>query len=260
MLVFIIPIKSAQVSKSWEQVSCLFERCLRSVCAQTSEQFHVIAVCHERPAIHYSHPAVTYVEVDYPLVPTTTGNTQLRYKRHDKCRKIWAGLRAAEPFDPDHVMFVDADDLVSNRLAAHSLQAKSAPGWYVESGYEYQNGHNFVFLRRDFHLLSGTSNIVQYPLLAPERKLTFDEVGWRFLWHQNIVELMQERSTPLAPLPFPGAVYIVDNGENIWSQTALRQTPGDRLKAATMQVSKLYKRLRAQSITPSMRNEFGLDF
>ncbi len=260
MLVFIIPIKSAQVSKSWEQVSSLFERCIRSVCAQTSEQFQVIAVCHERPAIDYQHPAVTYIEVDYPLIPTATGNPELRYKRHDKCRKIWKGLSAAEQFAPAHVMFVDADDLVSNRLAEHTLQRPDAHGWYVNRGYEYQNGDDFIFLRKDFHLLSGTSNIVKYALLKPERKLDFKDVGWRFLWHQNIVDLMQERKTPLAPLSFPGAVYIVENGENIWSQTELRLNKSDRLEKISANARKLYKRLRAQPITPSMRNEFGLDY
>lgn len=260
MLVFVIPIKSAQVSKSWEQVSSLFERCLRSVCAQTVQQFQVIAVCHERPAIQYQHPAVTYVEVNYPLIPTTSGDPKMRYKRHDKCRKIWAGLRAAEQFKPSHVMFADADDLVSNRLAEHILQNPNAHGWYVDKGYEYQNGNDFIFLRKRFYLLSGTSNIVKYSLLEPDRNLDFEDVGWRFLWHQDIVELMQERETPLAPLSFPGAVYIVENGENIWSQTELRLDKGDHLKRISSDARKLYKRLRSQSITPSLRSEFGLDY
>ncbi|MGB3292742.1 MAG: hypothetical protein WBB01_07150, partial [Phormidesmis sp.] len=140
------------------------------------------------------------------------------------------------------------------------LQNPNAHGWYVDRGYEYQNGDDVVFLRKDFHLLSGTSNIVNYALLKSDRNLDFEDIGWRFLWHQDIVKLMQERKTPLASLPFPGAVYIVENGENIWSQTELRLDKSDRLEKISTKARKLYKRLRAQSITPSIRDEFGLGY
>src|SRR4051794_19196923 len=99
MLAFIVPLKSRRVAKSWEYVSLLFERCLRSVCAQTEPDFKVVVVCHERPEIDFQPPAVSYLAVDF-AVP---GRDHLS-RDGDKYRKIIAGLLAAREFSPSHVM------------------------------------------------------------------------------------------------------------------------------------------------------------
>jgi hypothetical protein len=65
VLVFVIPLKSARVSNSWERVTQLFERCVKSVCNQTSPNFHVIVVCHEKPKIEFTHSHLTYITVDF---------------------------------------------------------------------------------------------------------------------------------------------------------------------------------------------------
>jgi hypothetical protein len=49
MLAFVVPLKSRRVSKSWEYVSRLCERAVRSLCAQTSPNFKVVVVHHESP-------------------------------------------------------------------------------------------------------------------------------------------------------------------------------------------------------------------
>ena len=56
MLVFLIPIKSYKIANSWIELSKMIERCLGSVCNQTSLEFKVIVVCHERPDINFYHP------------------------------------------------------------------------------------------------------------------------------------------------------------------------------------------------------------
>ena len=66
MLVFVIPVKSPLVSKSWNRFSKLFERCIQSVCNQTSPDFRVIVVCNEKPNTQFNHPHIQYIEVDFP--------------------------------------------------------------------------------------------------------------------------------------------------------------------------------------------------
>lgn len=78
MLVFIIPIKSARVSSSWELVSKLFERTIKSVCNQTIPDFRVIIVCHEKPNIKFEHSNVTYIEVDFPIPTLLINMTSTR--------------------------------------------------------------------------------------------------------------------------------------------------------------------------------------
>lgn len=66
MLVFIIPVKSKKIANSWERVSKLVERCLKSACNQTSPIFRAVVVCNEKPDIQFQHPHIHYVEVDFP--------------------------------------------------------------------------------------------------------------------------------------------------------------------------------------------------
>ena len=66
MLVFIIPLKSRQVAKSWNLVSQQLERTVKSACNQTDSDFKVIVVCNEKPDISFHHPHLEYLEVDFP--------------------------------------------------------------------------------------------------------------------------------------------------------------------------------------------------
>jgi len=80
MLVFIIPLKSPQAAKSWSQVSKLFERCVKSICNQTSPDFRVLVVC-EKPDIKFSHPHILYLEVNLPIPQPTKIENEIRKKK-----------------------------------------------------------------------------------------------------------------------------------------------------------------------------------
>lgn len=105
MLVFTIPLKSAQVSKYWKHVSNLFERCIRSVCNQTLTNFRVLVVCYEEPQTEFTNPCITYVDVEFPVL-----GLNLRSKRVDKHCMTLVGLKYAQRFEQSHTMHVDADD------------------------------------------------------------------------------------------------------------------------------------------------------
>ncbi len=128
MLVFVVPIKTPQASKSWERVSQLFERCAISLCNQTSQNYTVIVVCNEQPRIEFHHPNITYIEVDFGVAnepdPISIGHT-------DKGRKILRRLIHAQEFSPSHTMAVDADDCVSKHLAEFVDKNQNSYGWFI---------------------------------------------------------------------------------------------------------------------------------
>src|SRR2546426_10364999 len=102
MLVFVVPLKSARISRDWSLTSRLFERCLRAICNQSSPNFRVVVVCNERPITDFHHPHVHYLEVDFPPPfpdpneEATSGyelarSKDIARKNADKARKIQAG-------------------------------------------------------------------------------------------------------------------------------------------------------------------------
>jgi hypothetical protein len=236
MLTFIIPLRSFQVSKSWEKVSKLLERTLQSVCGQTGGDFRAIVVCHEKPEIQFSHPGICYAEVDF-AVPS--GN--LASKDRDQARKMWVGL---------------------NGLAEFAANNPGKNGWYIKQGYEYPDGSEIVYFRRkDFHRKTGTSHIIKYDLLQKFIDYELNEITNRnFLFHQYIVEIMSEMGHPLEPLSFPGSMYITENGENNLIHEKIFPPPkGMSLKeTARYYAGMFYKPLISRPLTQAICNEFGL--
>lgn len=222
MLAFIIPLKSQKASNSWELTSKLFERCIRSVCNQTLSNFRVIVVCNEIPKVEFTHPNITYIEVDFfpkELKP--------RAKDIDKGRRILTGVISAKKLNPSHIMVVDADDLISNRLAEFVNQNPQCNGWFVDRGYVYQEESKFVYLRASsFHRWCGTDSIIKYELYKfpgnnEKEALEFYDYyqNNEYYQHRDIVDNMIKNGTPLEPLPFAGVIYSIGNGDNTYQSS-----------------------------------------
>ncbi|MBD1863282.1 MULTISPECIES: glycosyltransferase family 2 protein [Trichocoleus] len=260
MLVFVVPLKSSSVSNSWERVSQLFERCIKSICNQTSPNFKVVIACHEIPDIKFSHSSIEYVPVSFDPPRLDVLDDKLR----DKLQKVSFGLTFAEKFNPSHTMLVDADDCVSKHLAAFVSQNPQANGWFINQGYEYENGSRLIYRNQSsFHLKCGTSNIIKYSAykLSEFSGETKEQAYW--IGHRNVEKSMKKRNMPIDPLPFSGAIYNVFNGENIYYQKNLSD-PNNPRKAhnsdsfflrSTKRAGKL---LASQLLTNSIRDEFGL--
>ncbi|WP_199320672.1 hypothetical protein [Leptolyngbya sp. FACHB-261] len=177
----------------------------------------MIVACNEKPAIQFQHAQVSYLEVDFQ---PPKEKTIIAAKRTDKGRKILAGLIHARQFSPSHTMVVDADDCISKNLAAFVDQRAGNNGWFLNKGYRYHDGDSFVYLkRRNFYRMCGTCNIVRYDLnQLPEHPEYNRGYGYYeyYIAHERVKETLAAQGSPLKPLPFSGAVYMVENGENIY--------------------------------------------
>lgn len=255
MLVFIIPIKSSQVSKSWDLVSKLFERCVKSVCNQTSERFRVVVVCHEKPKIKFYHPYITYIQVDFPLPKQQLKDLDLQKnlsskgieifsKRVDKGRKILTGLSYAEQFSPSHIMVVDADDCINKNIAKFVVTNSDCNGWYLKKGYLYHEHNKFMQIKfKDFNITCGSSVIAKYDLM----NFMFDHYEYN---HQKTI---LPNGINLKPLPFIGCIYSVGNKENIF-QTIERQKEKYKKYGILLSIKNIF---RYRFLTESICNDFG---
>jgi len=253
MIVFIVPLKSQEVSKSWIQTCQLFERCLRSICGQTDANFKVIVVCHENPNIQFSHPDVHYVEVNFTIPQ------DYLEKERDKGKKVITGLLYARQFSPNHVMVVDADDCLSCHIAEFTNQHIHSNGWVLSKGYVYQENSDFIYYRKShFYSWCGTCNIMRFDL-CPLPHQDDDYPDNLILYysgknHMKIREVLESKGASLADLPFIGAIYTIGNGENIYQKGFSTIHNANRGKVLFFMKELLKFRL----ITSSIRKEFGL--
>ena len=246
MLIFLCALQSKYASRDWERVSYLCGRTIQSLSNQTIPQFKIFLVCNEVPDLKFRCPQLEVICGHFPLPEPNT-----KSRMTDKFAKLGAGAYAARSLAPAHFMAVDADDYVSNRLAAFVAAHQEANGWYFDTGYVHEHGSRWVLLQQNFHLLCGTSTIIRYTLedlpSSPRREESPHSLV--YLGHGVRKDRMEELGRPLAPLPFPGAMYEVGTGEND-SGFSLRTWPGFRVTFDRL--------LRLRPLTSKMRREFTL--
>jgi hypothetical protein len=259
VLVFLVPLKSRRVARSWTRTCRVFERTLRSICQQSSSHFRVLVVCHEIPEIGFSHPNVEYLPVTFPPPPDERSARLM-----DRRRKELAGQIAARRDGRCHVFKVDGDDCVSQRTAAFVEERSDANGWAIERGYVYlESGARVRPLSSGFHRWCGTGTIVRSDLLPivpssvveiPEDPDAYAAVDRQYyLPHMDVADVLASRGTPLEPLPFPGAIYVVGHGDNSGEFDAdhVFLSPRPLVRAVRRVVS-------LRPLTETIRDEFGL--
>jgi hypothetical protein len=245
MLIFIVPLKSPAVSKDWSKVSQLCERCIRSICQQTVPDFHLFVVCNTIPTINFSHPSITYIEENFPL--PGSGRTSMK----DKWSKVKRGLIAARHLAPAHFMVVDADDCVHRDLASLVKSVSNNQGWIFNTGYIYDEGSNWLYKKKYFDQVCGSSSIVKCELknLPLEMSDRSEDLFMLNCGHKGISNYFIQRGTPLRLLPFIGSIYITETGEND-SQNSVSKWRGTKILTK--------KILNLRLLTKSIRLKYGL--
>ena len=254
MLVFIIPVKSRAISPDWSLFSRLFERCLRSVCNQTSPNFKVVVVCNEKPQTTFGSSHVEYLMVDFP--PPGSEKVSLLIgiqspKEADKAKKILAGLTYAKKFNPSHTMVVDADDCISKNIAEFVEQNPDGDGWYIKKGYVYKEGKKYIYLNvKNFNHLCGTSIIIKYYLA----KYLINDGK-----HYDHCATYLNNDIRLKPLPFTGAIYSIENRENYrMTVEAVKELKNNIFQNRISFLLEKISKYRIYLLSNSIRQQFGL--
>jgi hypothetical protein len=261
MLVFIIPLKSQKISKSWQLQLKLVERCVKSICNQTSSDFRAIVVCHEKPNFEFNHPKLEYLQVDFPPpnlnVEERQGLASYAYgcgekiarQNADKAKKIRAGLNYVNKYQPSHFMVVDADDCVNRHLAKFVSDRRDDDGWVLKKGYAHKEGSRFLLINlKTFNQLCGSSLILKYSL----RDLVFSNSEF---YNHCFTEL---EGANIQPLPFIGAMYSMENGDNIYMDSQTNsEIKGEIIKRGLKFFVDKISKYRFSLLTNSIVNDFG---
>jgi len=143
----------------------------------------------------------------------------------DKTRKIQCGLVKVNEDSEMRlqtgmkaIMVVDADDRVNHNLAQWVKNNQSGHGWYFDTGIIYPHGANFLFtstvLGSPFYKHCGTSFITYCRSSDLPSHVSDDDTYLLPAPHHTIVSYMDKNGKSLKPLPFRGACYVTDTGDN----------------------------------------------
>ena len=216
MIYFGITLRSKAASNDWLKVQKTFNRTLQSVYKQTSDSFKVIVACHDMPVLLNKYDErVEFLTAEVPI-PTNTHEMML-----DKGWKLSMIARKVRELGGGYVMIVDADDLISNRIAEYVEKHPYENGFLSKYGFIYAEGSRYAKRICNPYRICGSCSIVNYrPEDLPE-EMPYDlwDDSLKDNWiirksHRIIPECLEREGRKLAKLPFPSTVYIRYTGDN----------------------------------------------
>ena len=219
-LAFITTLRHPHNSNDYREVERIFSQSAASWLRQSHPDIALVVVANRRPPLP-DDPRVHYAEVDFAPPSDVNGpRTGIAAVLRDKGTKNAIGVAVARALHARHVMFVDADDFISRRLSAFVAENPEAPGWTITQGWRVNVERRTARRQGDFHLNCGSSHIIRTDLLpaipggaaATQDELYTslgEDVERIFGSHMHLHD-----DFPLAPLPFPGAMYRVGTSES----------------------------------------------
>ncbi len=215
LVTFIIPVRHQDNARDWSLLKANLAQTIASISNQTNDDWRGIIVANEGADLPDLPERFSVERVTFPpnnLHEIDKANIEDVYDafRADKGRRVLKGMLAAR--DSRFFMIVDDDDFVSARIVQHASENTDANGWTIERGYIWDDGGKLLLGYDEFNHLCGTSLIVRSDLYGlPERfeDASLDWIKSMLGSHVRIADILAKRGTPLAPLPFRGAVYRV---------------------------------------------------
>lgn len=233
MVIFAIPLRSEESANNWDVVLSHFHRTVRSVFNQTDPDFRCIVACNKKPEMDREYDErLEFLELSYMPVPTCW--LEMARDRLWKLLMITVRARAIleqqeNPENGIYVMPVDADDLVSRRIAEYCKRYPNEHGLVSNYGYIWQSGKRYFRTYKDMHTYCGSCEIMKLyredmPAecpAAPELCHDRDTAAWlnerypiRFD-HGIIVDHHASIGRPFKRIPFSTTVYSLGTGDNM---------------------------------------------
>jgi hypothetical protein len=215
MLAFVTSLRNPLNSNDYGRVEELFRESLASWLRQTDDRFTVIVVGNREPAFS-ADSRVRFIGVDFPPPSTITGpQTGIPSVLRDKGTKLAIGLAAAREQHAQHILFIDADDFVSRRLAGFVAEHPDADGWRLVFPWRINMerrsirphaGGTFSIVRADLY------PDPQLPVTASQSELYAGYGDKLERWLGSHIHIGTDLDLPY--LPFGGALYRVGTGES----------------------------------------------
>lgn len=214
IITFVVPVRHQDDVEDWPGIKATLSQTMASIAGQSHPAWRAVLVANEGADLPALPDGFEVVWVNFPsnrLDPNARDREALyQAVRLDKGRRVLAGMLSRR--DTQFYMIVDYDDFVSKELVGFVAKNPGANGWKLGDGYVWADGGRLLFLHDDFSTICGTCLIVRADLydLPPDFASASDEYVRAMLGsHRKIGEILAQKNTPLAPLPFRGATYRI---------------------------------------------------
>jgi hypothetical protein len=216
MMTFVVPFRSKASSNNWNYHSALLYRTIVSLLNQADRNFKVIVVYTDYPEQMIENENLIWLHFPFPFLKVRDITDYETYAKiyfskekfaeyaMDQARKSIYGSQLAKELGAKYIMSVDADDLVSNKIAK-----------FVNKGYVHLDGKNYVYrYPKNLNQFCGSSYIVRTDLVSIPDFKSKNLLDYNFFsshaWLKD--RLRDYKNAILEPLPFYAIIYILNTG------------------------------------------------
>lgn len=265
-LLFVSPIVSRRYASDWDGVCRRLEYTVRSLTRQTCPDWKMLVVGQEKPRLPEDLDRhVLFCEADLDIDdPQSQGRREI-----DKERKLHCGFVAMKELNPEYVMPLDYDDLVSVRLGQYVAEHPSADAFILRRGYVYVDGDDHCRYSSRICMRTGSNTVVRYAAakhLFPSERVTFSPPppsyrDWPFVTSHNKhpEKLLPSLGLSWTTIPFPAVIWRRNSSSisNAYasSRVTSRRPPVSRLVDSCRETVKAV--VLRRRITPALQREFG---
>lgn len=187
-IAFLIPIPSPTRVRDWHLACAYFKQTLSSIFNSANGDYRVVVAGHEAPDFQLpSDSRFKFLHLDHPLPSQENGYYRAAVK--DKLINLEAAWKyARSTWNPQYVMKLDWDDLVSSRLVGWVENARGEAGYLIKHGWVWRSGSRYVIQCTEyFDRVCGSCLIVRSdladrtgPFLTEVDGAALDQAGRRF--------------------------------------------------------------------------------
>jgi hypothetical protein len=275
-IAFLIPIASPRRARDWNLGCAYFKQTLSSIFNATGGDYCVVVAGHESPGFELPQDSrFRFLSLEHPLPPLEDGYYLAAIK--DKIIKLGAAWKYAKStWNPEYVMKLDWDDLVSSRLVDWLVSAEDEAGYRIKYGWVWRSMAPHLIQRTEqFDRVCGSCLIIRSDLADKTGPFLHSCDGAKFDNMSQQIEATDAHSLVpgagtstlllndshiradaqfaylghrLATVPFNAAVYRIGHRNNAAAQVC--RTPTVRMLLGRIR--------RTRLVTPRLKKEFML--
>lgn len=217
---FIVPIISKEYSSDWTRHIRLLNMTVQSILNQEDSSFCCYVVTKNSSDLQVGK-ALNLRIIDYPYERlavtdlTGYGAPQLKNidhieRNYDIGKKSLYGANQAIQDGCTHIMKVDADDLVSNRLVSFLQKGNHKTNYYIPNGYVMTLGSKFLYQEDSLNDINGSTNIVASRYLPAVDFSSRNINDFNFFTSHSYLKVRVEKlsGSDVIPIPFRVLIYV----------------------------------------------------
>jgi len=216
----VIPLKSKKISRDWQVTCDSLEATIKSIVAQSIQDYKVIIVGHDRPDFlkNTLNSNIKFKVAEFEAPDRNAINFTTKDLINDKTLKIISGLYELRNESLSYLYQLDSDDLMHVDFIKIIQSIENVSAIIIENGYLYYKSSNRFIETGELDQLCGSTVVIASGAFEMPDKVDISlihNVPWTKYRHMNIYKYFEyDTKQTYVRLNEKLVAYVLASGDN----------------------------------------------